>query len=362
MKGLVFALWLCAQFTAPQKGTLVYDTVYSPAIEGNMLGDSAYRNIVVYLPRGYDDSLKHYPVVYLLHGWGDDHTFWAGKDFHIRGVINDLIHQSRIGEMIVVAPDSLNKYGGGWYANSPVTGNWEDFIVYDLVLHMDANYRTLPQRSSRGIFGYSAGASGALKLAFKHPEIYAATFALSGGGPLEMAPWVMSQGGWREALSLTSMAEFHAASVPARAQISAGAAFSPNPGNPPFFVDLPFGLVNGELVRNDTIWQAWLDAEDIPTIAYDFRHNLSEVVVSFRRGSFDHPDHGGVVSDALSALGVPHTFKVFEGGHVDPSFVPQFEDEMMPFFSTNLAFEMDLLTNVGARGKLPTTWGEMKRQ
>jgi len=75
----------------------------------------------------------------------------------MKNILNDLISQDIISPLIVVMPNSKNDYHGSMYTNSMVTGNWEDFIVDDMVNYVDRNFRTLPQRESRGIAGHSMG-------------------------------------------------------------------------------------------------------------------------------------------------------------------------------------------------------------
>jgi S-formylglutathione hydrolase FrmB len=95
--------------------------------------------------------------------------------------MDDLIKQGKIKEMIVVIPNSLTFMLGSFYFNSTVRGNWEDYIVDDLVDYIDNNYRTISNANSRGIAGHSMGGFGALNLAMRHPDIYCATYGLSPG-------------------------------------------------------------------------------------------------------------------------------------------------------------------------------------
>ena len=74
--------------------------------------------------------------------------------------------------MIVVLPNGANKYRGSFYANSITMGNWEDFIVRDVVGYVDGHYRTLASPAHRGIAGHSMGGYGALTLGFRHPDVF----------------------------------------------------------------------------------------------------------------------------------------------------------------------------------------------
>ena len=123
-------LWLIALMMPPVgfavEGKLVKDTIDSPSLEGNPLGDPATRNITIYLPPSYDKG-GSFPVIYLLHGYTGDETvfvtedipYWkffpTGTDFPANGfsgMLDDLIAVGKLKEMIVVMPDASNKYGG----------------------------------------------------------------------------------------------------------------------------------------------------------------------------------------------------------------------------------------------------------
>ena len=133
----------------PDKYRLESGQITSQALEGNLVGDPATRDYYVYLPAGYDTSDKRYPVVYALHGFmGNENELIV-----MIPVLEELRASGGVGEMIMVFPDADNSFGGSWYLSSPTIGDYEGYIAEDLVAHIDANYRTLPQRESRGIMG-----------------------------------------------------------------------------------------------------------------------------------------------------------------------------------------------------------------
>lgn len=174
--------------TIPEKGTLVKTKMNCPSLENNLIGDSAERDIAIYLPPEYDNDDKVYPVIYLLGGQLMQFDAWFGEgqdlDHYLRryGVdsyMDELINSKIIEPMIVVAPDIRSKYGSGWYTNSVASGNWEDYIVNDVVNFIDQHYRTIKSAKSRGISGWSAGGFGALKLAMKHPDVFNSVFSIS---------------------------------------------------------------------------------------------------------------------------------------------------------------------------------------
>ncbi|MGF2030440.1 alpha/beta hydrolase-fold protein, partial [Lactococcus lactis] len=81
--------------------------------------------------------------------------------------------------MIVVLPDSKTGYNGSLYSSSVTTGDFENFIARDLVDYVDAHYRTIPHRSSRGLVGHSMGGYGATRIGLKHPDVFGSLYIMS---------------------------------------------------------------------------------------------------------------------------------------------------------------------------------------
>lgn len=134
--------------------------------------------ILIYLPPGYYESSKRYPVLYMLSGFaGDDHEWvnWGMCD-----TADWLARGGQIQPMIVVMPDGDHSW---WFNHAPVTGSdgklWGDYIWKDVVGYVDANYRTLRDRESRAIGGLSAGGQAAFSLAMTHPEVFSVAGAHS---------------------------------------------------------------------------------------------------------------------------------------------------------------------------------------
>ena len=94
--------------------------------------------------------------------------------------MNSMITQRGMKEAIVVIVNGYNRLTGCFYNNSPVTGNWEDFVVNEVVSYIDSHYRTLPTRDSRAIFGLSMGGYGAFRCALEAPDQYQVAASLSG--------------------------------------------------------------------------------------------------------------------------------------------------------------------------------------
>ena len=124
----------------------------------------------VLLPASYvADKDKKYPVVYMLHGLGDDHNSWNGKYLTANSKIKTLESSGKISEMIYIFPDGFTSYYCNYYTGKY---NYMDMFINELVPHVDANYRTIPDREHRSITGYSMGGFGAMVLPEKHPETF----------------------------------------------------------------------------------------------------------------------------------------------------------------------------------------------
>jgi S-formylglutathione hydrolase FrmB len=146
------------------------DSVKTVQFEASSVGRALKYNIV--LPPNYAASAARYPVLYLLHGYSGNYTNWARHNAPKFAAAYDLI---------VVMPDA----GNSWYLNwveveDGRKDNWEDYIVSDLIPHIDATFRTIDAREGRAINGLSMGGYGALMLGLKHPDKFCAIGSHSG--------------------------------------------------------------------------------------------------------------------------------------------------------------------------------------
>jgi putative tributyrin esterase len=150
----------------PQPSAIKTVTMDAPSI-----GRKSAYNIV--LPADYETSGdKRYPVLYLLHGLSGNYTNWGrmGAARAAKGL-----------DLIVVMPDG----GNSWYLNWAESGEgqknaWDDFIVKDLIGHVDSNYRTIAAREGRAINGLSMGGYGGLTLGLRHPDLFCSIGSHSG--------------------------------------------------------------------------------------------------------------------------------------------------------------------------------------
>lgn len=141
------------------------------------------RKYAIYLPPDYESSQRSYPVLYLLHGAGDDQTGWIqfGEVMHIA---DKAIKNGKASSMIIVMPDANTGIRG--YANLP-GGKWnyEDFFFEEFMPFIEKTYRIKSEKRYRAISGLSMGGGGTFRYALRHPELFAAACPLSAYcGPL----------------------------------------------------------------------------------------------------------------------------------------------------------------------------------
>ena len=110
-----------------------------------------------------------YPVIYLLHGWQNHHDSWLNR--------TALVDYASEHQMIIISPEGNNS----WYIDrANGTDKYESYILQELIPDVDRRFRTVPNRSSRAIAGYSMGGYGAVNFGLKHPEVFGFVASLSG--------------------------------------------------------------------------------------------------------------------------------------------------------------------------------------
>jgi enterochelin esterase-like enzyme len=143
------------------------------------------RKYAVYLPPDYETSQRKYPVLYLLHGGGDDQTGWVqfGEVLHIA---DKAIREGKATPMIIVMPDANTGRRG--YFND-VKGEWryEDFFFEEFMPFIEKTYRTKNDKRYRAVAGLSMGGGGSFVYALRHPELFSSACPLSAStGPLTL--------------------------------------------------------------------------------------------------------------------------------------------------------------------------------
>jgi S-formylglutathione hydrolase len=308
--------------------------VHGKALEGNLEGDSPDRDVSIYLPPSYaTERDRHYPVIYLLHGYTDSDDLWFGSKPHFINVpaVTDKALAAGAREMIIVMPNAYTAYQGSMYSSSPTTGDWEAFITRDLVPYIDSHYRTIPEAEGRGLAGHSMGGYGTVRIGMKNPDLFLSLYILS---PCCMTANI-SPPRSAKAETIHSAAELATADFGTKAQLASAAAWSPNPKNPPLFFDLPYK--DGEL--QPAVVAKW--AANAPLAMIDqYILNLKKMhAIAMDAGDKDEPIASTVrmLDQILTSYGVQHTFEIYPGNHVS-GIADRMETKALPFFSKNLSF------------------------
>lgn len=311
--------------------TVEHIKIHGTALEGNLEGNAVDRDVFVFLPPGYsEEPTRHYPVVYALHGYSIGAEQWT-HEIHVPQTIEGAFAQGA-QEMIVVLPDSKTVHNGSMYSSSVTTGDFEQFIVHDVVAYIDSHYRTIPNRESRGLVGHSMGGYGATRLGMKHPDVFGSLYIMS--------PCCLSArtAGFlnpkdEETLEAVKTPE-DSAKLPfmLRAQLATAAAWSPDPKNPPLYLDLP---VKDGKVQPD-ILAKW--AANAPLAFVDqYIDNLRR----YRAIAMDVGDQDRLRFDAqklhevLDTYGLENSFEIYPGTHTS-AVADRFQNHVLPFFSQNL--------------------------
>jgi len=313
--------------------TVEHIKVHGAALEGNLEGDAADRDVFVFLPPGYAKAKsRRYPVVYALHGYSIGAEQWT-HEIHVPQTIEGAFAQGA-REMIVVLPDSKTVHNGSMYSSSATTGDFERFISHDLVAYIDAHYRTIPERRSRGLVGHSMGGYGATRIGMKHSDVYGSLYIMS--------PCCLSPMGNRP-LSPDLEKQLEAVKTPedsaklqffARAMLASSAAWAPDPKNPPLYLDLPV---------KDGAAQPDIVAKFAANAPLAFIDQYIDTLREYHAIGIDVGDQDGLradtikLHDVLDKYGIANSFEIYHGTHTS-AVADRFQNHVMPFFSTNLAF------------------------
>jgi enterochelin esterase-like enzyme len=120
----------------------------------------------VFLPPGYDETTRRYPVLYMLHGVAGDATEW--QSIGLLEAADRMIQDGEIEPMLIVLPNG----GANYWVNHADGARWGDYLVADVVDSVDREYRTVTDRTARAVGGLSMGGEGALRMAMLNPDVF----------------------------------------------------------------------------------------------------------------------------------------------------------------------------------------------
>jgi S-formylglutathione hydrolase FrmB len=349
---------------SPAKANLPGNTdlinIPAPSLANNVLGDSTQQEIAVYLPPSYQESNQKYPVVYYLTGASVKLNAPNGY-MAVQDGMNHLLALGKIQEMIIVTVSGFNILGASFYVNSPVTGNWQDFILKDVVGYVDQHYRTLAVSASRGITGHSMGGAAALNMAMQHPDIFGSVYGLS--------PALFDQNGLSDSIMFSSqttinmvldqieslsklpsdqrakefLKQYYHSNQAVQFTFAYGAAISPAADPKPPYIFYPYQRVNDQVVRDETVWKQWDSGfGEISDKVQRYKANLLRLHgIALDYGQQDEngwiPRGCQLFSQQLNSAGITNTLLTFNGTHFD-HLAQRIEESMLPFFSKELVF------------------------
>ena len=354
------------------EGKVIVDSIYATSLEGNLLGDPVKRAMNIYLPPGYDTTTRNYPVIYLMHTGGGNERFYSHnefppmlestgmftkpQDFPAKGfawLIDSLIDVGDIGPMIIVMPDINTSYGGSFCINSALNGNYEDYVVDDIVPYIDSKYRTLVNNNCRAIAGHCMGGFGAMYLAMRHPGVFGLVASHSSEFCIDALgrackPYIKAE-------NPTGLTGPDPAKTFTSFMYMFSAAYSPNLSNPPYYVDFPFDDTCGIREEVFTAWAAYDPIQMLP----DYISALASLKgIYMDVGDKDELQSSYFMapfSSALTSSGIPHSFEVFDGTHFN---------KMYTRLSKALSFLSDSLEHMATgptlipEGNVSGTWAK----
>jgi S-formylglutathione hydrolase FrmB len=335
---LYFVLLIFFESSAQQSAGRVVSFVLNSKALQNSGGENPNRKVSVYLPFDYDQPGKRFPVIYYLHGFmGTDSIYPAMKV-----VLDRAITQKKIKSFILVQASQYTLYEGSFYTNSSLTGNWADFTAMEVVQHIDKTFKTIANRDSRGIGGHSMGGYGAFKIAMLYPEVFSSTYAMSPGLLAFVKEFGPNSDSFKELSRIESDEELRRTYYP-KVLVAVARAWSPNPGKPPFYCDVPFAYKGDSLVIDNRVLEKW--NENMPVYMVDrYADNLRKLrAIKIDWGRNDAPRFPlqcSMLSQRLENLAIEHFAEEYIGTHGNKiwTYDGRVLNDFLPFFNEYLVF------------------------
>ncbi len=313
------------------RGRIEYLELESTAIAGNLLGDPSLRTVAVYLPPSYDTSGDDYPLFVDIAGFtgsGLSHTGWKAFSESVPQRVERLVSEGKMGEVIVAFPDCFTSLGGNQYINTPVMGNWADFLTGDMIAALEERYRLKKGREYRAIFGKSSGGYGAIIHGMLYAKTWGAIACHSGDMNFElcyrgdMAGTLMRLAEYdgnieRFIDTIQSSRKISHADMHVLMILAMAATYDPAP-EAPFGIRLPVDTETCELISDR--WDNWLAWDPLQMVnRTEARDNLRSL-----RGLYidcGEKDQYNLVFGArqlhrrLTELDIPHRYEEFPDNH-----------------------------------------------
>jgi enterochelin esterase-like enzyme len=323
---------------------LVYD---SELLRNNPLGDPSEREVLVYLPAGYDQMDEPLPVFWHLAAYtnsGASIGNWRNIGENLVQRLDRLIGEGSIGPVIVVAPDCFTSLGGNQYVDSPAVGSYASHIHDELIPFIGQNFRTIDGAAGRAVFGKSSGGYGALMFAMHFSQYWGAVANHSGDAQFD----ILFRGDFSVAAETLRRFDgshskfieyFWSASNPKGADfhtlmlLCMAASYDPDP-NAEMGICLPFDLETLEL--DEQRWQKWLDHDPIFQLgacAETLKSLLGVYMDCGNRDQYGIQYGCRILEREMRRLDIDHHYEEFDGTH---SGTDHRLDRSLPFLYTAL--------------------------
>lgn len=312
------------------RGDLRIDFIDSPALQGNAMGDSSVRPVIVYLPPGYDpQGSKRYPVLYCLHGYTGNAAGLVGSrpwETNVAQWIDRLIDTGTMPSAILVMVDGMNRFGGSQYVDSILNGAYATYVVRDVIGHVDGSYRTIPHEGGRAVLGKSSGGFGAMHLVLEHPGTFAAFASHSGDSYFRYAHPIsfpqahrtLERHDWDVATFVKQFETQHKrpqSDYVTMEMLGYAAAYSPRSATA-FDLDLPFDRATGAL--NEAVFARWLafdPAERVIGKAAELARLRLRFLDCGRKDEYGLDIGARVVAQRIRDLGLQVVHEEFDDDH-----------------------------------------------
>jgi hypothetical protein len=343
----LFAIALSAVSTLAQatQGLIVDRQITSTNFADSKIGVSPVRKMVIYLPRGYNSSTRRYPVIYFLPNPFEDNYRFDFDHRDAQGLFDRAVAEGVIKEFILVAVDMNTPLGSSWYVNSSATGNWEDFVIQELVPYIDANFKTLPNRDSRGIAGIFIGGYGAIRFGMRHPDVFGSVYAMHPVGTGTGVGLSATIPKWDILANAKSMDDVKKDGG-TRIFTTMFQAHLPNSDKPPLFINLLASQENGQLVIDAKLMDRFRNNFYLETMIGKYADNLKSLrgfKFDWNRsdGNYDHVFANQAFTRKLREYGIAHQAEEYNGTWDDSNWGVdgRFYTEVLPFFARYLVFD-----------------------
>ncbi len=341
---LPLASSVAPSFAGSSESQIVSRELRSEHFAHNKIGTSPVRKMAVYLPAGHDGSSKRYPVIYFLpHPFGNYRALFDQKG--ARGLFDRAISAGSIGKFILVSVDMMTPLGSSWYVNSPTTGNWEDFMVRELVPYVDAQFKTFSKSESRGIAGDFMGGYGAIRFGMRHPQIFGSVYALHPVGTGSGVQIMYDRPNWGLLASAGSLDDVRKDGF-STIFTAIFQAHLPNPDKSPLFVDLPAHKDGDQLVVDTKLTARLRDNFFLESLIPQYAENLKSLrglKFDWARSdsNYDHVYSNQAFTHKLNEFGIAHEAEEYNGmgGERTWGTDGRISTDVLPFFARHLVFD-----------------------